>query len=77
MPVILITKNLKVYIYPKDHDPPHVHVIGPDSEARFYIHSLECYQSYGFSKKDVNRISEFLEDNIELLIQAWEELHED
>ncbi len=77
MPVILLTKNLKLYIYPKDHDPPHVHVVGPDCEARFYILSLKCYQSYGFSKKDLKRLCKFLEENIDLLVQAWEEYHEE
>jgi len=77
MPVILITKNLKIYIYPKDHVPPHVHVVGPDCEARFYILSIECYQSYGFSRKDLKRLSKFLEENIDLLVQAWEDYHEE
>ena len=76
MPVILLTKNFKIYIYPKDYDPQHVHVIGPDCEAKFSIRSLDCIQNYGFSKKDINRISKFLEENIDILIEAWEDYHE-
>ena len=77
MPVILITKNLKIYIYPKDHDPLHVHVVGPDCEAKFSILNLECIQNNGFSKKDINRIIKFLEENIDILIEAWEDYHEE
>ncbi len=75
MPIILITKNLKICIYPKDHEPPHVHVIGPDCEAKINIHTLECFSNYGFSVKDIKRISAFVEENLDLIIEAWEEYH--
>ena len=76
MPIILITKNLKFYIYPKDHNPPHVHVIGADCEAKITILSLECIQNNGFSEKDISKIIKFLEDKIDILIDAWEAFHE-
>ena len=77
MPVILLTKNLKIYIYPNDHIPPHIHVVGPDCEAKINIQTLECFANYGFSKRDIRRISAFIEDNIDLIREAWEEYHGD
>ncbi len=38
MPTILWFGNLRVVIYPHDHLPEHVHVIGPDCEAVFELH---------------------------------------
>ena len=75
MPIILITKNLKIYIYPNDHKPPHIHVVGPDCEAKISIKTLECFSNYGFSKKDIKRITAFIEENIDLIKDAWEEYH--
>jgi uncharacterized protein (DUF4415 family) len=33
VPVIFIYRNIRVIVYPKDHLPPHVHVIGPGFEV--------------------------------------------
>ena len=72
-PTILQTKNLCVVIYPKDHNPPHVHVIGPDAEAKFKIADLSCYYSRGFSDKSLKYIEKFLKDKINKLMEAWNE----
>lgn len=76
MPIIIRTKNLKIFIYVKDHKPAHVHVIGPDAEAKIDIDTFQCLSVHGFSKKDVNQIIKFLKSNKELLIEAWKDYHE-
>jgi len=38
MPTILRFGGLRVVIYPNDHAPGHVHVIGADCEAVFELH---------------------------------------
>ena len=47
-------------IYPNDHRPAHVHVIGPDQEALFNLNCPheppELRDNYGFSVAEVNRI---------------------
>ena len=77
MPIIIRTKNLKIYIYIKDHIPAHVHVIGPDAEAKINIKNFECITVKGFSKKDVSRIIKFLKDKQAILLEAWEDYHEE
>ena len=37
MPTLLRTGRLRVTIYPNDHPPPHVHVIGANGEAVFLL----------------------------------------
>jgi hypothetical protein len=38
MPTVLRFDGLRVVIYPNDHSPEHVHVIGADREAVFELH---------------------------------------
>ncbi len=72
-PTIYRTEKLRFVIYPKDHAPPHVHVIGPDAEAKFGIINGECYFSRGFSTRDISRIKEKLDDLRAQLLEAWYE----
>ncbi|MBK3809591.1 DUF4160 domain-containing protein [Paraburkholderia aspalathi] len=37
MPIIARIDGLIVVIYPHDHAPPHVHVLGPDGEIIFIL----------------------------------------
>ena len=72
-PTILRTRNLDIRIYPKDHNPPHVHVKGPAAEAKFLLDTLECWSSIGFSEKALKQIQAFLEIHKDILMEAWNE----
>lgn len=72
-PTILRSKNLRFFIFPRDHFPPHVHVYGPDSEAKFDIQTFECFQSFGFSKRSIWKIQSFLQIHQQTLLEAWNE----
>ena len=37
MPTVLRLGSLRVVIYPNDHEPPHVHLVGPDCHARIRL----------------------------------------
>lgn len=41
MPTVLRLDGLRVAIYPNDHRPAHVHVLGPGSEAVFVLNCPE------------------------------------
>ena len=72
-PTLFRTRNLSVRIYPKDHNPPHVHVVGPEAEARFTLGDFECYYSRGFTRNALNRIRRFLIEHKAALLEAWDE----
>jgi hypothetical protein len=79
MPTALRFGGLRVVIYPNDHRPAHVHVIGQDHEAVF---SLGCpagpitlRENYGFSRHDLARIGDVLLQNLTALCRAWEGIH--
>ena len=70
-PTVFRTRNLRVVIYPRDHLPPHVHVIGPDVEAKFEILTLECISSNGFAGSELERIRYYLSERQEQLMEKW------
>jgi hypothetical protein len=53
MPTILRLDGLRVVIYPNDHLPEHVHVIGAGVEAVFELHCpagpVSLRESYGLA----------------------------
>jgi hypothetical protein len=66
-------------IYPNDHRPAHVHVIGQGHEAVF---ALNCSsgpttlrENYGFSRSDLAWIQNVLNQHLAVLCSAWEKIH--
>ena len=75
MPTVLRIGGLRVVIYPNDHRPAHVHVIGEGHEAVF---NLQCpngppglRENYGFSGRDVSRIKAALQTQWGRLFQSY------
>ena len=79
MPTVLRFGSLRAVIYPNDHRPAHVHVIGNGCEA---VYVLQCpngppvlRENFGFGLKDVNRIKVDLAANLVIACQEWERIH--
>ena len=55
MPTVLKVFGLRVVIYPNDHRPAHVHIIGNGCEAVFNLHCPkgppELRENYGFAQR--------------------------
>ena len=79
MPTVLRFDGLRVVIYPNDHRPAHVHVIGGGCEAVFNLNCragpAEIRENYGFSRGEITRIGRVLTDHVESLCGAWESIH--
>ena len=79
MPTVLRFEGLHVVIYPNDHRPAHVHIIGAGKEAMFLLHCPdgppELYASYGVSLRDANRIGEVLNGSLDAICAKWREIH--
>ena len=75
-PTIFRAENLRFVIYPKDHRPAHVHVIGPGSEAKFEIETLKLISNRGFSERSLKVISKYIKERQNRLKEAWYELQE-
>lgn len=81
MPTVLNVLGMRAVIYPNDHRPAHVHVIGPGCEAVF---DLGCpggppslRNNYGCSGRLLANISQALTDDLRVLCTRWREIHED
>ena len=80
MPTIFRTRRgHAVRIYPNDHRPAHVHVVGPQAEARFELlcdqQAIRLLSNYRFSRSQLNSIAAELVGQIDRLCDAWREIH--
>lgn len=79
MPTILQVFGLRVIIYPNDHGPAHVHVIGRGCEAIFKLNCPDgpvvSRENFGFSPKILGRIAIELTKNLAALCMKWRAIH--
>jgi Domain of unknown function (DUF4160) len=79
MPTVLRIGALRVVIYPNDHRPAHVHVIGRGCEAVFDLRCPkgppELRENYRFGLRELNRIEAALSANLAALCGDWERIH--
>lgn len=79
MPTVLRIDGLRVVTDPNDHRPAHVHVIGPDGEAVFFLNCPngppEPRECVGFKRTDANRIRSKLSEVLATLCDEWSKLH--
>ncbi len=80
MPTVLRIDGLRVVIYPNDHRPPHVHVLGAGAEAVFNLIGADAdgtlRTSQGFSTAQLNRIADALGTARSQLLAQWERIHD-
>ncbi len=80
MPTIPRFEGLRAVIYPNDHVPEHVHVIGADREAVFELHCpngpVTLRESYGFTTRELRRVMGLLNAALLDLCTAWDNIHD-
>jgi len=81
MPTALRIDGLRVVIYPNDHRPPHVHVLGAGTEAVFILNCPAgpptLRGSFEFTTAELNGIASALADDLTALCAEWERIHHD
>ncbi len=79
MPRILWIDGFRVVIYPNDHEPAHVHVIGADNEALFNLNCPDgpvmLRENFGVSRQDAKRVAAELAGQLERLCGEWSRIH--
>ena len=79
MPTLLLIKRWRVVIYPNDHRPPHVHVIGPTEHARFELlcdlGRVRPLSNIHFTTTQLRQIEGRLLSNLALLCNHWGRIH--
>lgn len=79
MPTVKRIGSLRVVIYPNDHRPAHVHVIGNDCEVVFQLHCpdgpAELRENYGFPAQALGSVRAELIADLAYLCNAWRKIH--
>lgn len=79
MPTVLRFNGFRVVVYPNDHRPAHVHVIGKDREAVFHLNCpdgpIELRESYNTRRSFLKRFEQELMRNVIELCREWENIH--
>jgi hypothetical protein len=79
MPTVPRIEGLRVVIYPNDHRPAHVHVIGRGCEALFFLRCPdgppELRENFRFAGSELSAIVDVLAAEVRRLCRRWEEIH--
>ena len=79
MPTVLRLGRLRVVVYPNDHRPAHVHVIGQQREAVFRLNCprgpVELRENYRFPAVEISAIRGELTRALAQLCSEWERIH--
>ena len=77
--VLRLPGGLRVVIFPNDHRPARVHVIGAGREAVFklnYPHGPpQLGESHGFAARELNAVARALREQMAQLCNAWNRIH--
>jgi hypothetical protein len=74
MPVIQRFDGYVIRMYFEDHNPPHVHVVGPDFEALVAIKDVAVLVG-DISARFRREALDWIAANSASLAQKWEEIH--
>ena len=76
MPTVFRFDGFRVVVYPNDHRPAHVHVIGNECEAVFRLNCpdgpVELWEDYGATRSQIKGFERELMKNLSQLCGAWE-----
>ena len=81
MPTVLRDQGFQVRIYlpPREHDPPHVHVVKGKGEVIFRLNGESMpptiWKVFGMSDRDVVSAYRLVEANVNVLLEKWKEYH--
>ena len=79
MPTVHRFQGLRVVIYPNDHRPPHVHVMGKGCEAVFKLNGPqgppELRENYGFGVRELTMIAAEVGAQLQHLQTQWSTIH--
>ena len=75
MPTVLRIGGLRVVVYPNDHPPAHVHVIGPGWAVVVDLIGQTVREAIGCNESDARRALRLTIEHRDALIEAWRRIH--
>jgi hypothetical protein len=78
MPTVLRSGPYRFFFYASDGaEPPHVHIERESSRAKFWLSPVRLQESGGFARAEMNRLAALVEENRDLLLNAWNDFFRD
>jgi hypothetical protein len=75
MPTVLLIDGLRMVIYPNDHPPAHVHVIGPGWVVVVNLIGLHLREVIGCDERQARRVLRLVGERRDTLLEAWKRIH--
>lgn len=75
MPNVLTVAGYKFYIWPDDHEPPHVHVSHAGKWAIIHLQTVALRGVPGMNRKEARRAVELATMYQAQLLEAWRQIH--
>jgi hypothetical protein len=75
VPTVLRSEGVRVAIYPNDHPPAHVHVIGPGWVVVVNLLGPEVREAIGCNEPEARRALRLVAEHRTSLLEAWRRIH--
>jgi hypothetical protein len=74
VPTVLRVDGHRFFFYSNEgNEPPHIHVQTAEKYAKFWLTPIQLADSFGYNKKELQRIQNIIAEHSELLREAWNE----
>jgi Domain of unknown function (DUF4160) len=74
MPVALRVKGYRFFFFSLEGDePPHIHVEQAERFAKFWLTPISLAKSRGFRSGELSEIQRIIEENLDTLLEKWDE----
>lgn len=71
-PTVFRQGSYRFFFFSREESRRHVHVVGPDGEAKFWIEpEIELATSKGLSAATTSRLKDVVSEHIEEIHNAW------
>ena len=76
MPTVLRVGALRFVVYPNDHSPAHVHVVGPGWVVVVSLHGPQVREVVGScAERDARRVLGLAREHHAALLEGWKRFH--
>jgi hypothetical protein len=78
MPVVLRIRGYRLFFFSNEGtEPKHIHVDKAEASGKIWLEpSIEGEYFYGFTIREIKELKEIVDENLELLKNAWDEYFE-
>jgi hypothetical protein len=74
MPTVLRIGPYRFFFWADEgQEPPHIHVVAAEREAKFWLNPIELARNDGFRSRELKEIEGLIVAHLQLLLEAWNE----